>query len=348
MSAGRALRSILVTGGAGFIGSHFVEHLFRNCSDCKLLVLDALTYAGKLDSISDDVKRSPRFEFWHGNVCNGELVDALVAQADVVVHLAAESHVARSIFDNKIFFETDVLGTHTVANAVVKNYMTVKRFIHVSSSEVYGNATVIPMSEEHPLNPRTPYASAKAGADRLVFSYCETYDVPAVILRPFNNYGPRQHLEKAIPRFVTRALRGQPLTVHGRGTSTRDWLFVADFCKALDCAMHVDLDRLRGQVINIGTGYEHDILGLAKLVLTKLGKAEDIIEFIGERPGQVDRHCASTRRAHELLDWHAETKLDQGLDETIEWYAHNHDWWKEQIWMETVQIRTKTGELEHH
>jgi dTDP-glucose 4,6-dehydratase len=348
MSAGRTLRPILVTGGAGFMGSHFVEHLFRNSPDCKILLLDALTYAGKLDSISDDVKRSPRFEFWHGNVCNDELVNTLVAQADIVVHLAAESHVARSIFDNKVFFETDVLGTQSVANAVVKNYATVKRFIHVSSSEVYGTATEIPMHEQHPLNPRTPYASAKAGADRLVYSYCETYDVPAVIVRPFNNYGPRQHLEKVIPRFVTRALRDKPLTVHGTGTSTRDWLYVGDFCKALHCAMHVDLDRVRGRVINVGTGQEHDILGLARRVLSKLGKAEDLIEFIGERPGQVDRQCASTQCAHELLDWHAETHLDEGLTETIEWYARNREWWKEQTWMETVQIRTKTGEVEHH
>ena len=346
--ARRNAKSILITGGAGFIGSNFIEYLFRNCPDYKLLVLDALTYAGRLDSIDDDIKNNSRFEFWHGNVCNGELVNALVAQADVVVHLAAESHVARSIFDNRIFFETDVLGTQTVANAVVRNYKTVTRFIHVSSSEVYGTAAEIPMTESHPLNPTTPYASAKAGADRLVSSYCTTYDVPAVILRPFNNYGPRQHLEKAVPRFVTRALRDKPLTIHGTGTSTRDWLSVTDFCRALDRAMHVDLDGLRGQVINIGTGRECDILGLARLVLSKLGKTGDLIEFIGERPGQVDRHCASTLRAKELLGWQAEITLDEGLGETIAWYVRHQDWWREQTWMETVQIRTKSGEVEHH
>ena len=345
MSNDQALKKVLITGGAGFIGSNLVEYLFNRYPDYKLIVLDALTYAGKLDSIPNQIKSSPRFEFWHGNVCNSELVNALVGKADIVAHLAAESHVARSIFDNRIFFETDVLGTQTVANAVLKHYGTVERFIHVSSSEVYGTALEIPMTEEHPLNPTTPYAAAKAGADRLVYSYWTTYDIPAVILRPFNNYGPRQHLEKAIPRFITRALRGKPLTIHGKGTNTRDWLYVEDCCRALDCAMHAELSKIVGQVINIGTGSEVDVLSIGRRVLLK---HETRIEFVGERPGQVERHYASTEKAEALLGWRAETSFDQGLERTIDWYTENQDWWKEQIWMETVQIRTKTGEIEYH
>ena len=339
------MKTILITGGAGFIGSNLVEYLSNKYSDYNLIVLDALTYAGRLDSISEEIKSSPRFEFWHGNVCNSDLVTSLVAKADIVAHLAAESHVARSIFDNKIFFETDVLGTQTVANAVLKHYETVERFIHISSSEVYGTASEIPMTEEHPLNPTTPYASAKASADRLVYSYWVTYDIPAVILRPFNNYGPKQHLEKVIPRFITRSFRGKPLTIHGTGASTRDWLYVGDCCAAIDRAMHVDLERIKGQAINIGTGREIDILSIAKRIQEKY---ESRIEFVGERPGQVERHRGSTEKAQKLLDWRSEVSFDEGLDKTIAWYAKNEDWWKEQIWMETVQIRTRTGEIEYH
>lgn len=338
-------RTILITGGAGFIGSNLVEHLSKKYPDYRLIVLDALTYAGKLDSIPEEIKSSPRFEFWHGNICNSDLVNDLVGRADIVAHLAAESHVARSIFDNRIFFETDVLGTQTVANAVLKHYETVERFIHISTSEVYGTALAIPMTEEHPLNPTTPYASAKASADRLVYSYWVTYDIPAVILRPFNNYGRRQHLEKVIPRFITRALRGKPLTIHGSGTNTRDWLYVEDCCKAIDRAMHVDLEPIRGQAINIATGRELEIVSIAKHIQSSY---ECPIEFVGERPGQVKRHCGSTEKAQALLGWRAETSFDQGLERTIDWYAKNEDWWKEQIWMETVQIRTKTGEIEYH
>lgn len=339
------MKTILITGGAGFIGSNLVEYLFNEHPDYRLIVLDALTYAGRLDSIPDEIKSSPRFEFWHGNVNNSELVNALVGKANVVVHLAAESHVARSIFDNRIFFETDVLGTQTVANAVLKHYETVERFIHVSSSEVYGTAAEIPMTEEHPLNPTTPYAAAKASADRLVYSYWVTYDIPAVILRPFNNYGPKQHLEKVIPRFIARALRGEPLAIHGSGTNTRDWLYVKDSCKGIDRAMHVELNGIRGQAINLGTGREVDVLSIAKRIQDRF---ESRIEFVGDRPGQVERHRGSTEKAQALLGWRAEVSFDEGLEQTLNWYAKNEDWWREQIWMETVPIRTKTGEIEYH
>ena len=347
-AASKKARTILITGGAGFIGSNLVEYMFDRYPDHRLLVLDALTYAGKLDSLPERIKGSSRFEFWHGNVCNPELVNALVAQATVVFHLAAESHVARSVYDNRVFFETDVLGTQTVVNAVLKQYRSVERLIHVSSSEVYGTALDVPMTEEHPLNPTTPYASAKAGADRLVYSYVVTYDIPAVIIRPFNNYGPRQHLEKVVPRFITRALRDEQLTIHGTGSSTRDWLFVEDCCKALDAAMHADLTRVKGQAINAGTGQQLEILTVAHRVLGALGKPETLLRFSAERPGQVARHCGSTEQASKLLGWKAETSFDAGLQRTIEWYAGHRDWWKEQVWMETVQIRTKTGDIEYH
>ena len=180
--------NLKITGGAGFIGSNFINYIHRCHPDYKILLLDALTYAGNLDNIPSSLKSNCHFDFFHGNVTHPDIVNKLVSEADIVVHFAAESHVTRSIYDNAIFFETDVIGTQVVANAVVNN--PVELFVHISSSEVYGTALTDPMDEEHPLNPMSPYAAAKAGADRLVYSYMKTYDLPAVIVRPFNNYGP--------------------------------------------------------------------------------------------------------------------------------------------------------------
>jgi dTDP-glucose 4,6-dehydratase len=228
------MRTFLVTGGAGFIGSNFVHWLRREHPRDRVIVLDALTYAGSLASLPPfDPIEDQSLKFWYGNVKNGPLVDALVAEADVVVHFAAETHVTRSIYDNYSFFETDVLGTQTVANAVVKQRDRIERFVHISSSEVYGTAETPRMSEDHPLNPRSPYASAKAGADRLVASYFYSWQIPAVILRPFNNFGPRQHLEKVIPRFVTSSLLGEGLNVHGDGEARRDFIYVEERLRRL-------------------------------------------------------------------------------------------------------------------
>ena len=213
------MKTILVTGGAGFIGSNFVRYLYEKYPEYRLVVLDALTYAGNVRNLPVDINdgSNDRLAFWYGNVRNGELVDTLVSEADVVMHFAAESHVTRSIYDNLLFFETDVLGTQAVANAVLKYRHRVERFIHISTSEVYGTASTEKMDESHQLCPLSPYASAKCGADRLVYSYWQTYKIPAVIVRPFNNYGPYQHLEKVVPRFITSCLLGEPLTVHGDG-----------------------------------------------------------------------------------------------------------------------------------
>jgi dTDP-glucose 4,6-dehydratase len=342
------MRNLLITGGAGFIGSNFIEYWLKNYSDDRIIVLDALTYAGNPQNFPDAIKNSKRFEFWYGNVTNEEIVNELVSRSDIVVHFAAESHVARSIFDNKIFYQTDVLGTHAIANAVLKNYDKVERFLHISTSEVYGTALTNPMTEDHPLNPMSPYASAKAGADRLVYSYWVTYDIPAIIVRPFNQYGPLQHLEKAIPRFITSAFKNEPLTVHGDGSARRDWLYVEDTCERLDKIIHAPIEQVRGEVFNLGSGFDLDVLSIAKMILEATNRSEDLLEFIGDRLGQVQHHISSTEKSERVLEITPGRPFEKGLEQTIEWYEKNQDWWKPLEWMKTIKVMTKTGAWEKH
>src|SRR5215470_15495418 len=339
--------TILVTGGAGFIGSNFVRHLYRKYPDYRLLVLDLLTYAGSVHNLPADGQDSGRYDFWYGDVRNAELIDTLVAQSDIVVHMAAESHVTRSIYDNRLFFETDVLGTQTVANAVTKFKDRVRLFVHISTSEVYGSAQADLMSEEHPLNPRSPYASAKCGADRLVYSYWATYGIPAVIVRPFNNYGPYQHLEKMIPRFITSCLLEEPLTVHGDGSAMRDFTFIDDHCEALDLLLHVDPAQVVGQVLNVGYGAHMSVLDIAQAVRHQMG-INVPIEFIGDRPGQVFRHTADASKIQKLLGWQPAVMFKAGLDRTVRWYEANEAWWRPQMWMRRIPIISAAGKREMH
>ena len=213
------------------------------------------------------------------------------------MHFAAETHVTRSIFDNYHFFETDVLGTQVISNAVLRCADRIERFIHISTSEVYGTAESPLMDEEHPLKPLSPYASAKAGADRLVYSYWATYQLPAVIVRPFNNFGPRQHLEKAVPRFITSCLLDEPLRLHGQGVAQRDWIYVVDTCEAIDRIVHAPRERVVGEVINIGTDVSMSVADVAHHVVRQMGKPESLITYVGDRPGQVFRHTADASKA---------------------------------------------------
>lgn len=342
-------KTILVTGGAGFIGSNFVRRIFANRPDDRIIVVDALTYAGRMDSGPGDGHDTDRYEFWHGDVRNGELMDTLIAKSDIVIHFAAESHVTRSIYNDRVFYETDVLGTQTVAQAVVKHRKTVERLIHISTSEVYGTAVAEQMSEDHPLNPMSPYASAKCGADRLVYSYWATYGIPAVIVRPFNNYGPYQHLEKMVPRFITSCLLGEPITIHGDGTAARDWMFVEDHCAGLERLLTVDMDRVVGRVVNFGTGQHRSVLEVAEAIRDAVPGGQAVpIEFIGERPGQVGRHTCDAGFARRVLGWEAETGFEEGLDATVRWYMDNEDWWHSLVWMRHIPIMTADGRKEMH
>jgi dTDP-glucose 4,6-dehydratase len=341
-------KTILITGGAGFIGSNFVRHLYNRYPQARLLVLDNLTYAGSIHNLPNKGHGNHRFEFWYGDVRNGELVDTLVARSDVVVHMAAESSVTRSIFDNRLFFETDVIGTQTVANSVTKNRARIERFIHISTSEVYGTAETDLMSEDHPLKPMSPYAAAKCGADRLVWSYWSTYGIPAVIVRPFNNFGPRQHLEKVVPRFVTSCLLKEPLRVHGNGSAARDFLYVEDHCEALELLLLADRNKVVGQVINLGTGRHVSVLEIAHAVRDLMGATDAPIKCVGDRPGQVFRHTADFSRARDLLGWTPATSFEEGLRKTIEWYQANEAWWRPQVCMREIPIVTASGVKELH
>jgi len=343
-------KKILITGGAGFIGSNFIHYLAKKYPEFKLIVLDALTYAGSMDNLPSGMREHnhPTMQFWYGNVVNPEIVDTLVEEVDYVVHFAAESHVTRSIYDNRQFFETDVLGTHTVANAVLKHGKRVKRFIHISTSEVYGTAESDLMSEDHPLNPMSPYASAKCGADRLVYSYWTTYKIPCTIVRPFNNFGPRQHLEKVVPRFITSVELGEKLHVHGDGSAARDFVNVNDVCRALDLILHAPTDKVDGEVFNIASGEHRSVRSIAENIMDAMGADKNLIAYTGDRPGQVFRHTGDNAKIKRVLGWEPEIDWQAGLHQTIEWYKNNREWWEKQVWMRHIPITTSEGNKEYH
>ena len=342
------MTTLLVTGGAGFIGSNFVRYIYKKYPGYKIIVLDALTYAASVTNLPENSFNNERFEFWYGNVLNADVVDALVCRSDIVLHFAAESHVTRSIFDNRLFFETDVLGTQVVVNSVLRHRDRVELFVHLSTSEVYGTAASPVMDEHHPLNPMSPYAAAKCGADRLVYSYWTTYRIPAVIVRPFNNFGPNQHLEKVIPRFITSCILGEPLTVHGDGSARRDFLYVHDHCEALDRLIHMDRGRVIGEIFNLGTGRDISVHEIAEAVKATMHNSKSPIQFIGDRPGQVFRHTCDASKAIAALDWKPATDFEGGLREAIAWYVANQEWWAPQQWMRHIPIINAEGKRELH
>jgi len=318
-------KKVLVTGGCGFIPSNFIRHLLAN-TPYEVVSLDALTYAGNLENLRD-IMGHERLSFVRGDIRDHDLVAEVVADVDVVVNAAAESHVEKSIIHGGAeFVKTNVEGTQILLDAIRE--APVDRFILISSSEVYGTAEAAPMDEDHALNPRSPYAATKAGADRLAYSYWCTYDLPIVIVRPFNNYGPFQHPEKALPRFIIQAMRDEPLTIHGDGHASRDWLFVEDDAEAIEAMIAADREVVAGEVLNVATGIDISVNDIADAVLDALDKPRELKTYMDERLGQVDRHIGSTDKAERLLGWTARTSFEQGLERTIAWYVDNRAWWE--------------------
>src|SRR5712691_10495287 len=318
-------KRVLVTGGAGFISSNFIHHLLAK-TPYEVVSLDALTYAGNLDNLGG-VMSHERLSFVHGDIRDAELVRDVVSEVDVIVNAAAESHVEKSIAEGaREFVTTNVEGTQILLDAIRE--APLERFILISSSEVYGTAERAPMDESHPLKPRSPYAATKAGADRLAYSYFVTYGLPIVIVRPFNNYGPRQHPEKVVPRFITQALSDEPLTIHGDGHASRDWLFVDDDAEAIEAVIAADIGSIAGEVLNVATGADISVSEIADHVLDALGKPSSLKTFVTERLGQVDRHIGSTDKMERLTGWRARTSFEEGLERTVEWYRDNDGWWR--------------------
>jgi dTDP-glucose 4,6-dehydratase len=344
---------ILVTGGAGFIGSNFVNYLIENelYRDKKIVVLDKLTYAGDLDNLSTSLD-NPRVTFIHGDVNDALLIDKLVRDSHTIVHFAAETHVTRSLHDSRTFVQTDILGTHNILSAIAKYIDNVFSFIHISTSEVYGTAISETMKESHPLNPLSPYAAAKCGADRMVHSFVASFDVPAFIVRPFNNYGPHQHTEKLIARTITSILQGEDITLHGSGGASRDWVFVRDTCKFISELMlrNPRLLSRNQRVINFGSGVSTSVSEIAELTLKLMGKVPYTgkIVKIKDRPGQVDCHRANASYAVNLKLPAAHTTLHEGLKLTINWYKVNQDWWKKRESNKRIEIVLPNGEIIEH
>lgn len=316
------MKGILVTGGAGFIGSNFV-HLLLEEYDYPVTVLDKLTYAGNMDNLKD-IAEDKRLRFVEGDICDPEAVVDCVKDVDRIVHFAAETHVDRSILDAGVFIQTDVFGTFVLLEAARKH--SISRFLHISTDEVYGEAISGPSKEEDAIMPKSPYAASKAGADRLAYSYYTTYGVPVVITRCTNNYGPYQHPEKLIPLFVTNAMEDEGLPVYGTGRNTRDWIHVRDHCEALDTILHHD--GLQGEVFNIGSGAEKSVLDITEIILQTLNKPQSLLKHVEDRKGHVVRHAVSTSKIRASLDWKPGIDFERGMEDTIKWYSENEWWWK--------------------
>jgi dTDP-glucose 4,6-dehydratase len=331
MTRERSLRNktILVTGGAGFIGSNFIRYLVEHHPSTQIVNLDKLTYAGNLDNLKD-MENDPRYEFIHGDIRDREIVRSIFKKVQGVVHLAAETHVDRSILDAGEFVLTDVYGTFVLLDAL-KDSPQVEFFLHTSTDEVYGSRDEGFFKEEDPLSPSSPYAASKAGADRLAFAYTVTYGLPIIILRPSNNFGPYQYPEKFIPLFVTNALEDKPLPLYGSGANIRDWLYVGDHCRAIDLVIR---RGKAGEVYNVGANNEVQNITIAEKIVALLGKPESLIKFVPDRLGHDRRYALDCRKIR-ALGWKPDTEFDKALAQTVRWYQENPDWWrkiKERSW----------------
>lgn len=320
--------TILVTGGAGFIGTNFVYYQLQHHPEERVVCLDALTYAGNLENLTEALK-NPRFRFVKGDIADREAVNALFEEEkpDIVVNFAAESHVDRSITQPELFLRTNIMGTQVLMDACRK--YGVQRYHQVSTDEVYGDLPLdrpdLFFTEDTPIHTSSPYSASKASADLLVLAYFRTFHLPVSITRCSNNYGPYHFPEKLIPLMITRALNDQSLPVYGKGENVRDWLYVEDHCAAIDLVMRKGRE---GEVYNVGGHNERTNLDVVKTVLRELGKPESLITFVTDRPGHDRRYAIDPSKIHAELGWLPRTKFDDGIHQTVQWYLDNRQWWE--------------------
>ena len=320
--------NIIVTGGAGFIGSNFIFHMLKKYPDYRIICLDCLTYAGNLSTLAP-VMDNPNFRFVKESITDREAVYKLFEEEhpDMVVNFAAESHVDRSIENPEVFLDTNIKGTAVLMDACRK--YGIKRYHQVSTDEVYGDLPLdrpdLFFTEETPIHTSSPYSSSKAGADLLVLAYHRTYGLPVTISRCSNNYGPYNFPEKLIPLMIANALNDKPLPVYGEGLNVRDWLYVEDHCKAIDLIIHKG--RV-GEVYNVGGHNEKRNIDIVKLICKELGKPESLIVHVGDRKGHDMRYAIDPTKIHNELGWLPETKFEDGIKKTIQWYLDNKEWWE--------------------
>lgn len=325
------MKSILVTGGAGFIGSNFVRYMLNKYKDYRIIVLDALTYAGNRDNLKD-MEGDSRYLFYEGDIRDAAVARNLMSNVDTVVNFAAETHVDRSIHEAGGFIDTDIKGTFVLLEAAKE--FGIERFLHISTDEVYGSIEDGSFKETDMLEPNSPYSSSKAGGDLLARSYYVTYGVPVVITRSSNNYGPYQYPEKLIPLFVTNAIDDKPLPLYGDGKNIRDWIYVEDNCSAIDAVLH---KGEIGRFYNVGGGNERENIFITNYILEALNKPQSLIQPVKDRLGHDRRYSVDTSRV-EALGWQPKYDLQEGLKKTIDWYVQNEDWWR--------QIKEKQAEFQ--
>ncbi len=326
---------LLVTGGAGFIGSNYIRYVLSKENDVDVINFDKLTYAGNLENLKE-IEKDPRYRFVKGDIAEeNDVRGVLTREVDGVIHFAAESHVDRSIEDAMAFVRTNVKGTYMLLQ--VGREVGVSRFVHISTDEVYGSLGDEEPSwtEESPIQPNSPYSASKAGSDLLVRSFYRTHGFPAIITRASNNYGPYQFPEKLIPLMITNAMNDQPLPVYGQGGNVRDWLYVEDHCEAIH---RVYKDGRPGEVYNIAGGEERNNLHIVREILRILDKPESLIKFVEDRPGHDWRYSMRSQKLDEELGWKPRRSLEEGLEETVRWYREHTEWWE----------RIKRGDYLHY
>jgi dTDP-glucose 4,6-dehydratase len=319
------MKSILVTGGAGFIGSNFVHYMLNKYPSYSIVNFDVLTYAGNLENLTA-IEHHPNYRFVKGDICSREQVSSALRDhsIDTIVHFAAESHVDRSISGPAVFVQTNVVGTQILLDAAREK--GIERFLHVSTDEVYGSLGATGyFTEETPLHPNSPYSASKASSDMLVLAYQHTFGFPGVVTRCSNNYGPYQFPEKLIPLMIANALNDKPLPVYGDGLNVRDWLYVEDHCSALDTVLH---KGSIGEVYNIGGHNEWKNIDIVKLVLKELGKPESLITYVKDRPGHDRRYAIDAARIKNELGWVPAFQFESGIKKTVQWYLQNKPWWE--------------------